>query len=122
MRTILSSFVLLGFSFVAMFAAEQTWTGKISDSMCGASHKSAAEHGGKKMSDRDCTLACVKEHQAKYVFVHHGKVLNIANQDAAGLEEHAGHTVKLTGNLTGDTITVSKIEMSGIGKKKAPAS
>jgi hydrogenase maturation factor len=120
LRTILSLFVLLGFSAATMFAADQTWTGKISDSMCGASHKSATEHGGKKMSDRDCSLACVKDHQAKYVFVHNGKVLNIANQDAAGLEEHAGHTVKLTGTLNGDTITVSKIEMSGHMKKKAP--
>ena len=100
-----------------MFAADQTWTGRISDSMCGVSHKSATEHGGKKMSDSDCTLACVKEHQAKYVFVRNGKVLNIANQDAAGLEEHAGHTVRLTGEMKGDTITVSKIVMPG--KKKS---
>ena len=119
LKTILSFFVLFGLSAVTMFAADQTWTGKISDSMCGASHQSATEHGGKKMSDRDCTLACVKEHQAKYVFVHDGKVLNIANQDAAGLEEHAGHTVNLTGALDGDTITVSKIEMSEHMKKKA---
>jgi hypothetical protein len=117
LRTILSFFVVLGLSAVTMFAADQTWTGKISDSMCGVSHKSATEHGGKKMSDRDCTLACVKEHQAKYVFVHNGKVLNIANQDAAGLEEHAGHTVRLTGEMQGDTITVSKIVMPG--KKKS---
>ena len=45
-------------------AADQTWTGKISDSMCGAKHNTAAEHAGKKMSDRDCALACVKEHNA----------------------------------------------------------
>ena len=119
LRTILSVFVLFGLGAVTMFAADQTWIGKISDSMCGASHKSATEHAGKKMSDRECTLACVKEHQAKYVFVHNGKVLNIANQDVAGLDEHAGHTVKLTGAQDGDTITVSKIEMSGHMMKKA---
>jgi hypothetical protein len=123
LRTILSCFVLLGLSAataLTMFAADQTWTGKISDSMCGASHNSDTEHGGKKMSDHDCTLACVKDHQAKYVFVHDGKVFNIANQDAAGLEAHAGHTVKLTGALDGDTITVSKMEMSGHMKKSTP--
>src|SRR5215218_8860283 len=86
-------------------AAEQTWTGKISDSMCGAKHDSAAEHAGKKMSDRECALACVKGHNAKYVFVSDGKVYNIANQDVAGLQQHAGHTVKLTGDVSGDTIT-----------------
>jgi hypothetical protein len=98
-------------------AAEQTWTGNISDSMCGAKHNTTAEHSGKKMSDRDCTLACVKEHNAKYVFVSHGKVYNVANQDFAALEEHAGHTVQLTGDISGDTITVSNIVMAG--KKKS---
>jgi hypothetical protein len=95
----------------ATYAADKTWTGKISDSMCGVKHASSAEHGGKKMSDRDCTLACVKDHGAKYVFVTGGKVYNVGNQDMAALQEHAGHTVKLTGEMSGDTITVSKIAM-----------
>ena len=97
----------------AMFtsAADQTWTGRISDSMCGAKHNTSAEHGGKKMSDRDCTLACVKDHKAKYVFVSAGKVYTVGNQDLAALQEHAGHTVKLTGEMSGDTITVSKVTM-----------
>src|SRR5471030_437765 len=84
----------------ATYAADKAWTGKISDSMCGV-----------KMSDRDCTLACVKDHGAKYVFVTGGKVYNVGNQDMADLQEHAGHTVKLTGEMSGDTITVSKIAM-----------
>jgi hypothetical protein len=92
-------------------AADKMWTGRISDDMCGAKHNTAAEHGGKKMSDRDCTLACVKEHSAKYVFVSGGKVYKVGNQDLAALPEHAGHTVELTGEMSGDTITVSKIAM-----------
>jgi hypothetical protein len=100
------------------FAAEETWTGKISDSKCAAAHP-AAEHG-KKMSDAACTKACVKGGE-KYVFVHEGKVLNIANQDFAGLPKHAGHTVSLTGELTGDTITVSKIAMPAKKATKAKA-
>lgn len=92
------------------FAAETTWTGRISDSMCGASH-SKMEHGGKKTSAHDCTIACVKG-GAKYVFVSKGRVFEIQNHMKA-LEEHAGHTVKLTGELASDgkTITASKIEM-----------
>ena len=98
-------------------AAEKTWAGKISDSMCGASHsKMMAEHKSGKMSDRDCTLACVKG-GGKYVFVSGGKVYNIENQDLALLQDHAGHTVRLTGEMKGDTITVSKIVMPG--KKKS---
>jgi hypothetical protein len=105
--------VLLGFTSLAS-AADKTWTGKISDSMCGASHaKMIAEHGGSgtaKMTDRECTQACIKA-GGKYVFVTNGKVYNIANQDDADLQTHAGHTVELTGDMTGDTIMVSKIVM-----------
>jgi hypothetical protein len=106
--------ILLGCLFVTTFAlaADQTWTGKISDSSCGRSHKSAIEHAGKKMSDHDCTIACVKG-GGKYVFVAGSKIYNIDNQDFAGLEEHAAHSVALTGEMTGDTIHVSKIEMKG---------
>jgi hypothetical protein len=104
--------------------AEQSWHGKISDSMCGASHKSAIEHAGKKLSDRDCTQACIKD-GAKYVFVSGGKVYNISNQDEPALAEHAGHTVTLKGEMTGDTIKVSSISMGKGSKtmtKEKPAS
>jgi hypothetical protein len=101
---------------MSLAAAEKTWTGKISDSMCGAKHNTSAEHAAKPMSDRDCTLACVKEHDAKYVFVSGGKVYKVGNQDFAALQEHAGHTVKLTGEMSGDTVTVSKIDMPAAKK------
>ncbi|HYT33351.1 MAG TPA: hypothetical protein VEO37_12200 [Thermoanaerobaculia bacterium] len=112
--------LVIGALFSAAFAlaAEQTWSGKISDSDCGRSHKSAIEHAGKKMSDHDCVIACVKDHGAKYVFVSGGKIYNISNQDYAGLEEHAAHDIKLTGEMTGDTIKVSKIEMAGKSNEK----
>jgi hypothetical protein len=57
-------------------------------------------------------IACVKD-GGKYVFVADGKIYNIENQDFAGLEEHAAHNIKLTGEMTGDTIKVTKIEMAG---------
>jgi len=98
---------------LSVCAADQTWTGTISDSMCGAKHDTGDKHAGKKMSDRDCTLACVKDHGAKYVFVSADKVYTVDNQGFSGLEQHAGHTVELTGAMNGDTITVSKIEMPG---------
>ncbi len=90
-------------------AAEQTWTGNISDSACGAKHEEAAEGQG-KMPDRACTEACVRG-GSKYVLVADGKVVQIANQDNKELATHAGHRVKLTGELKGNAITVSKIEM-----------
>jgi hypothetical protein len=97
--------------------AEQTWHGKISDSMCGASHKSAIEHAGKKLTDRECVQACIKD-GAKYVFVSNGKVYDISNQDDAALAEHAGHNVTLKGEMTGNSIKVSSVSMKKTGMKK----
>jgi hypothetical protein len=42
--------------------------------------------------------------------VSDGKVYKLTNHDA-DLRAHAGHTVKLTGALTGESIRVAKIEM-----------
>ena len=113
--------LVLMFTALIPLAAEQTWTGTISDAMCGVSHK-AMEHGGKKTNAHECTVACVKG-GSKYVFVSKGKVFDIENQDLAGLEEHAGHTVKLTGNLQADTKTLkaSKLVMASGSKKSKPA-
>ena len=102
------------------FAATGTWTGKISDSMCGASHaKMAAQHAGSgKVSEADCTDACVKA-GGKYVFASGGKVYTIANQDDKDLALNAGKTVRLTGDLQGSNITVSKVAMMPAKKAKA---
>jgi hypothetical protein len=90
-------------------AATMTMDGMISDSMCGASHAKMMEmHKDAKMTDRDCTLACVKG-GGKFVFVSSGKVYHIANQNLAALTTNAGETVSVTGNVEGDTITVSKV-------------
>jgi hypothetical protein len=93
----------------ASLGAQQTWTGKIGDSACGVKHEEAVENEG-VMADRDCTEACVRG-GSKYILVVDGKVLKIANQDNKDLAVHAGHAVKLTGELKGNEITVSKIEM-----------
>lgn len=119
MKSILKGLCCMGLlvgltSFVS--AADKTFTGRISDSMCGASHaKMIAAHTGAKMTNTDCTLACVKA-GAKYVFVSGGKVYDISNQNDADLMKHAGHTVRLTGEMNGNTITVSKIVMPAAKK------
>jgi len=105
MKTYLAA-ALFTLSATSLLAAGQTWTGAISDKMCSTDHKKM----GGKMSDRDCTLACSKG-GAPYVLVSEGKVYQLANHDA-DLRTHAGHTVNLTGELKGDTIRVSKIEMA----------
>ncbi len=107
-------------------AAEQRWRGQISDAMCGADH-GMMKHEGKKMSSRDCTLECVKD-GGKFVLVSRGKVYNIANQDLKEFQQHAGHTVDLTGQMSADgkMITATTIRMPGsktsvFGKTKSKA-
>jgi uncharacterized protein YdeI (BOF family) len=116
-KTSLLIFVTL-VAALTLSAAEKTWTGSISDSMCGASHKDM-EHGAKKMTARECVQMCVKG-GSRYVFASGSKVYGVENQSFAGLETHAGHTVKLTGEMSADgkTIKVSKIEMPGKKKGK----
>ncbi len=90
--------------------AESTWTGKISDSMCGADHKA---NGGTLEKDHACTLDCVKTHGSQYIFVNTAdkKIYKIGNQKLAGLEQHAGHNVEIAGTIQDDTITVTKVTM-----------
>lgn len=114
MRNVAMLVMAVAFGAAVLSAAPQTWTGQISDNMCGAKHMSM---GDKKMTDRECTEMCVKAPNAKYVFASQGKVYQIANQKDAALAMHAGHTVQLTGEIKGETITVAKIEMPKTDKK-----
>ena len=100
MKLVLSLAATLAMGTLGLLGADQSWTGTISDSMCGASHGSTPA--------KQCTTGCIKK-GAKYVVVVGDKVYMIANQDAAGLAKYAGDSVKLTGTMDGDTITVTKI-------------
>jgi hypothetical protein len=109
----MKTFVLIALGSASMYGA--SWTGEISDSACGTSHaKMMAEHKDVK-TDKDCTLACVKA-GSKYVLVSDGKVYQIENQSLPALQQRAGQMVEVTGDMKGDSITVSKI--SAPGKKK----
>ena len=93
-----------------VFAAQQTWTGQISDAMCKSDH-AMMQKGAMKMSEKDCTAACVKAGQ-KYVLVSGGKVFQISNQNFAGLAANAGGSVKATGEASADgsSVTITKLE------------
>ena len=95
------------------FAADQTVTGVITDSMCKTNH-AMMQKGANKMSDHDCTIACVKSGQ-KYVLVSGDKAYEIANQDFAGLEKNAGGTVRAIGRVSADgkSITLTKLNTTG---------
>lgn len=108
MYVLLAAAVL--FAASPALAAEKTLNGTISDSNCNAKHP-GGEHNGKKMTEAECAKACVEGHGAKFVLMSGGKAYTIENQDFEGLKDHAGHKVAMTGDVKGDAITVTKIEM-----------
>ena len=95
--------------WVAAPSAADTWKGTLSDSMCGAKH-SAEKHGGDAKKHEACVTKCING-GGEYVFLANDKVYKISNQTFADLKAHAGHEVNLTGEMKGESITVSKIEM-----------
>jgi hypothetical protein len=95
------------------FAADQTVTGVLTDGMCKSNH-AMMQKGPNKMSDHDCTVACVKMMGQKYVLASGDKVYQIENQAFAGLEKSAGGTVTATGQVSADgkSITLTKLSPS----------
>ncbi|MGO9275362.1 MAG: DUF5818 domain-containing protein [Terriglobia bacterium] len=102
--------MMLGVMLLAFgcLAWADSWTGTVSDSMCGAKHAHAGADAAK------CVAKCVAGGN-KYVLVSGDKVYQVDNQDA--FKDYAGKSVKVTGTLTGDAITVEKVDAAG--KKKA---
>jgi len=87
---------------------QQVFSGRLSDSMCGASHQMKAAAG--KVSERECLFECIKA-LAQYVLVDDKQqVIAIANQDLGGLPLYAGRPVRITGELKDGAIVAAKIE------------
>ncbi len=97
---VLAVFALL--TATAAWAADNSMSGWIVDSKCGAK----AAHDGNEA----CTKKCL-EAGAKPVFVSDtGKeVLNVANPDA--IKGHEGHHVKVTGSVDNGALHVDSVEM-----------
>ena len=111
MKRILAIGMFCSLSGLSAWAAPQTLTGQISDSMCGKSHSGMGDMG---KNPKECTLGCVKD-GGKHVFVSGEKVYAIKNQGLAALAANAGANVQLTGDVDqdGKTITVTKIAPAG---------
>jgi hypothetical protein len=94
--------VVLFVSIIAANAATpQTFTGTVSDTMCGAKHMLPGK------TDAECTRECVKA-KGKYALVVDKHVYTLSGaQDA--LSPMAGKRVRITGEATGDTIKVQSI-------------
>ncbi len=81
-----------------VYAADNStsWTGWISDSLCGAK--------GANAGHKSCAVTCVKTKGASYVFVNDKdkKVLAIQNQDAINADKDLGVEVTVTGTVNQD--------------------
>jgi len=85
-KRILAVGMLSALTGLSIWAAPQTLTGQISDSMCGKSHAGMRDMG---KNPKECTMGCVKA-GGKYVFVSGDKVYDIKNQNFAALAANAG--------------------------------
>jgi Protein of unknown function (DUF5818) len=104
-RTLMLGLLVLlapGITMASPKGQGKTFTGNISDSMCGLKHMMP---GGAK----ECTIECVKN-GSKYVLADpaSGKVYELSDQKKPA--EFAGEKVKVTGTLKGKVITVTSIE------------
>jgi len=89
---------------VTAYAAKaETFTGEVSDAMCGAKHG---------MDDKAaCTRSCVQK-GSSYALVVGEKVYTLHSSDQSTkdqLDKLAGEKAKVTGTASGDTIEVSKV-------------
>jgi hypothetical protein len=101
MKKLLTVAALTAFGSLSAFAGE--WSGVISDAKCkhtDASDKSIA-----------CVQSCVKRGGEAVFITADDKVLHIDKASLDKVQPHLGHKVKITGKVTGDTVTIDTISM-----------
>jgi hypothetical protein len=102
---LLNLIVISGLAVSLAFAAKaKTFTGTVSDSMCGAKHAMPGD-------DAACTRACVGK-GSKYALVSGDKVYTLDTGDKAALatlDKQAGAKVTVTGTEKDNTITVTGV-------------
>ena len=88
----------------AIAASPQTFTGTVSDAMCGAKHMMEGKGA-------DCLRACVKQ-GSKYALAVGDKVYTLDSKDKATLDQLdklADQKAKVKGTVDGDTIDVTSV-------------
>jgi hypothetical protein len=93
-----------GLTVSALAAKGSTFTGTVSDSMCGAKHAMPGD-------DASCTRGCVSK-GSKYALVVGDKVYTLDTSDKKALDvfdKQAGAKVTVTGTEKDNTITVSSV-------------
>jgi len=88
----------------AAVAQQQSLTGVVTDSMCGATHMA------KDKTPAECTQLCVKDGM-KYALAVEKKVYTLEGHEAE-LAKLAGQKVTAKGTLKGDTLSVREVAAS----------
>jgi hypothetical protein len=86
---------------VAVLAQQQSFTGTLTDSMCGATHMA------KDKAPAECTRICVKDGM-KYALAAGKKVYGLEGQEPE-LAKLAGQKVTVKGTLKSDTLSVQEV-------------
>jgi hypothetical protein len=98
---LLAALILAVGASVAVAQQEQTFTGTLTDSMCGTSHMA------KDKTPAECTRMCVKDGMNYALAVD--KKLYILEGHEAELSKLAGQKVTVKGTAKDDTITVQSV-------------
>ena len=103
-----TGFIVTGLLLVGLARAQppkaknQTWTGVVSDSMCGAKHMMA--------NAADCTRACVKQGSSYALLV--GDTVYTLKGHEGEIDKLAGQKATVTGTADGTTIQVASVKGS----------
>ena len=105
--------ILLAAAIASTVAAadQQTFTGTITDTMCGKSHGMVAGQ-----PDEKCIAMCVKGSSSQYALFDGKTLLKLTDQKSP--VKYAAQRVKVTGilNEKTQTIKVNSIEPEGVSK------
>jgi len=92
---------LLAVAVLSAAQGKQTFTGTIGDNMC-----ATAGHAQMRMgpTDAECTIACVKAHDATYVLYDGKNVYALSDQQTP--EKFAAQKVRVVGTMDPKTKTI----------------
>ena len=99
MKHLISS--LLAVAALSAAPGKQTFTGIITDDMCGKAGHSQMRMGP---TDAECTTACISAHGATYVLYNGKEIYTLSDQRTP--EQFAAQKVRVTGTLDARTKTI----------------
>ena len=92
---------LLAVAALSAAPGKQTFTGIITDDVCGKAGHSQMRMGP---TDAECTIACISAHGATYVLFDSKQVYTLSDQRTP--EQFAARKVRVTGKLEARTKTI----------------